>query len=118
LFTTEDGLAYSGEPIQLWYIKPNSWNPIEIYAPNWWCEETRETSRDAASVLPRPIKLTNKWFSTKLAAETYILENKPILSLNDILSAWDANADQLKAQYKSSTMYKNFERLAKQKLNQ
>jgi hypothetical protein len=41
--------------------------------------------------------------------------NEPILSLNDLLSVW-GNTSEI-GLYKTSQMFKNFERLAEQKLN-
>ena len=60
------------------------------------------------------------FFSTKEAAEQYILENKPCLSLNDLLEVW-ADGGKIKNDillYKEAPLYKNFEQKAKQKLNQ
>lgn len=53
-------------------------------------------------------------FSTKELAEEYILMNKPILSLNDLLSVW--STDGLYDVYKESPMFQNFKNLAKTKL--
>lgn len=56
----------------------------------------------------------------KEAGEQYILENKPCLSLNDLLEVW-ADGGKIKNDillYKEAPLYKNFEQKAKQKLNQ
>jgi hypothetical protein len=56
------------------------------------------------------------YFSTKEAAEEYVLMNKPLLSLNDLLYAWGGGAAvNIIA---SSPLFSNFKQLAKQKLNQ
>jgi len=61
----------------------------------------------------------NKLFSTKAAATQFIIDNKPCLSLNDLLEVWDENAAFRydKEYYKSARLYKSFEKKAKQKLN-
>lgn len=52
------------------------------------------------------------------AGKQYILENKPCLSLNDLLEAWTWDNNLPKhTDYKNSPLYMNFERKAKQKLN-
>ena len=54
------------------------------------------------------------FFSTKELAEEYILMNKPLLSLNDLLSVWGSEKDF--DVYKESPMFQNFKNLAKTKL--
>lgn len=55
--------------------------------------------------------LTYKLFSTKEKAEEYILLNKPLLSLNDLLSTW-GNAEYPK----HTPLFRRFESIAKSKL--
>ena len=61
---------------------------------------------------------TVKTFSNKSDADTFILENKPCLSLNDLLSVWiDLYTDvNHKEELRLSPMYKRFETLASTKL--
>jgi hypothetical protein len=51
-------------------------------------------------------------FAKRENAEEYILMNKPLLSLNDILSVWGDSAEL----FKESPLFKNFKDLAKTKL--
>jgi hypothetical protein len=51
-------------------------------------------------------------FKYKENAEEYRLMNKPLLSLNDILSVWGSGAEA----FKESPLFKNFKDLAKTKL--
>lgn len=53
-------------------------------------------------------------FKYKESAEEWILLNKPLLSLNDLLSVW-GNAEDFDA-YAHSPMFQNFKNLAKTKL--
>lgn len=53
-------------------------------------------------------------FAKRENAEEYILMNKPILSLNDLLSVWGFS-DEFDV-YKSSPLFQNFKNLAKTKL--
>ena len=53
-------------------------------------------------------------FKYKENAEEYILMNKPLLSLNDLLSVWGNNKDF--DVYKESPMFQNFKNLAKTKM--
>jgi len=68
----------------------------------------------------RPLDGDTAWssdavfFSTEELAEEYILMNKPLLSLNDLLSVW--STDGLYDVYKESPMFQNFKNLAKTKL--
>lgn len=59
------------------------------------------------------------YFSTEEAAKEYILSNKPILSLNDLLSVWHIGDLRLKNKeaYSESQLFQNFKQLAEQKLN-
>ena len=58
------------------------------------------------------------YFSTKEAAEQYILENKPCLSLNDLLGVWDTSGLNEGRYYGNSPLYKNFLQKVKEKLKQ
>ena len=51
-------------------------------------------------------------FKHKENAEEYILMNKPILSLNNLLSVWGSDVEM----YKESILFQNFKNLAKTKL--
>ena len=53
-------------------------------------------------------------FAKKEAAEEYILMNKPLLSLNDLLSVWGSDVDI--ERYKESPLFKNFKDLASGKI--
>lgn len=79
LFTTHDGVDFFGEEIKLWYIKPGNWSPVEILSVNYWLQEECKQGEPVEN-------LKNKWFSTKEAAEEYILLNEPLLSVNDVRS--------------------------------
>ncbi len=93
LFTTEDGVnIYIGYDGEIWrvFIEPSSyaqWVPV---------------------LLGMPLFLHDgeKYFSTKSAAEEYILMNKPCLSVNNFLLLWP----------KESTIIKDVKRLAKCKI--
>ena len=64
---------------------------------------------------PEDFKNTKgKIFAKKENLEEYILMNKPVLSLNDLLSVW-GNDDNFDA-YTYSPMFQNFKNLAKTKL--
>ena len=64
---------------------------------------------------PEDFKNTKgKIFAKKENLEEYILINKPVLSLNDLLSVW-GNDDNFDA-YTYSPMFQNFKNLAKTKL--
>lgn len=64
---------------------------------------------------PEDFKNTKgKIFAEKENLEEFILMNKPLLSLNDLLSVW-GNADDFDA-YTYSPMFQNFKNLAKTKL--
>ena len=61
---------------------------------------------------------TEKWiknsYSDKKLAEEWILMNKPVLSLEDLLSVW--STDNLYNVYKESPMFQNFKKLAENKI--
>ena len=54
-------------------------------------------------------------FKHKENVEEYVLMNKPVLSLNDLLSVWGNDDDNFDA-YIYSPMFQNFKNLAKTKL--
>lgn len=83
IFTTEDGYEYKGEYVQLFYIKPNTFKPIGIYGPNWWCQELPPNiSPDKANL---PIKTQNKWFYSEEAANEYAINKFPCMCLSDLV---------------------------------
>ena len=61
---------------------------------------------------------TEKWiknsYADKKLAENYILMNKPVLSLNDLLEAWCDNHSI--STYKYSTLFQNFKKVAENKI--
>jgi hypothetical protein len=62
------------------------------------------------------INYASRTFSTKEAAEEYILFNKPCLSLNDLLDVWgDKSNIEL---YKTSPLFIDFKEVANHKINQ
>lgn len=70
LFTTEDGVNIYHDTDLLWrvFIEPSSyecWKPYEMFAPNYEVEG-------------------EKYFSTRQVADSWILMNKPCLSVKDI----------------------------------
>ena len=63
------------------------------------------------------------YFHTSESANKWVLENKPCLSLNDLLEVWTYNPGKVEIImnadcYKRAALYKNFEQKAKQKLKQ
>lgn len=93
LFTTEDGVEiFEGEniyPVELKWFKVH----LNVKAPNY-------------------IKSSKfKIFSTLEKAEEYIILNKPVLSLNDLLSVW-GNAESPK----ETPLFLRFKKIAKSKL--
>lgn len=108
LFTTEDGVEIK-EGNLFWYTNIHVWEVLSIAANNW-------------SVNYVIVVNKYKTFSTKEAAEQYILENKPCLSLNDLLEVGKTTPsinvmEHDENYYKNSNLYKAFEQIAKQKLN-
>ena len=55
-----------------------------------------------------------KYFSTRDKAKEHILLNKPLLSLNDLLSVWGSTNEM--DVYEKSPLFQNFKNLAKTKL--
>lgn len=106
LFTTEDGVGipqgYTGD---LWrvFTEPSSY---EMWTPH-------------NLGMPQYKNKGEKYFKDLVAAGQYILENKPCLSLNDLLEVWgdiDSTIPTVKESQKRSSMYKRFEQLAKNKI--
>ncbi len=62
---------------------------------------------------------TKLCFSTKDAVDEYILNNKPLLSLNDLLSVWDSASvvSNKPEHYANSPLFILFKQLAKSKIN-
>lgn len=106
ILTTFDGVELFDQDVYyfIWLNKPAHGQEVnKIYkAIVRDLEEDTSWSSDAV------------FFSTKESAEEYILMNKPLLSLNDLLSVWSSekNFDA----YKNSPMFQNFKNLAKTKL--
>ena len=97
LFITEDGVkGYEGDTY-------------------WFTTEQFTINKDIAFKNGYRI---GKCFSTLEKLEEYILFNKPILSLNDILNAWETNEYlQNIDDYKQSPLFNNFKKAAENKLN-
>lgn len=104
LLTTEDGVDIY-EDDEVWGITKDVWKPFYRIAKN--------TSNSVA--------VKEKWlhgkFSTKEAAEEYILMNKPCLSINDINNSWVIKHEKCGTKYVhgSKTLNKLIE-LVKSKL--
>ena len=95
LFTTEDGVdIFEGDEV--------TW----LYTDELKIAGTRKADKNMYTDL--------KYFSKKEKAEEHILMNKPLLSLNDLLSVWCSEKDF--DAYKNSPMFQNFKNLAKTKL--
>jgi len=93
---------HSGEGLGVWL---NGWYTTK------WLPNPKEKD-------DRIIELINEHyfiFSTKEAAEEYILMNKLVLSLNDLLSVW-GDETATANYYKSAPLFKKFEQLAKSKI--
>lgn len=106
ILTTFDGVELFNQDVYyfIWLNKPAHGQEInKVYkAIVRDLEEDTSWSSDAV------------FFSTKESAEEYILMNKPLLSLNDLLSVW-GNDDSFDV-YKESPMFQDFKNLAKTKL--
>jgi len=103
LFTTEDGVdIYEGLKVSL------------LDSLNWHIAH----SIIAPSTPFYGIDKQFKYFSSKEAAENYVLMNKPCLSLDDLLNVWNGskcNSDSSKNFYSNAQLFQNFKKLAKQK---
>lgn len=97
LFTTEDNIpVFKG----MSYVKLNNYSDWSIVT-GFVAESSHENYQGLK-------------FSTEEAAEEYTLMNKPLLSLNDLLSVWGSDVDI--ERYKESPLFKNFKDLASGKI--
>ena len=97
LFTTEDNIpVFKGTS----YVKLNNYSDWSIVT-GFVAESSHENYQGLK-------------FSTEEAAEEYTLMNKPLLSLNDLLSVWGSDVDI--ERYKESPLFKNFKDLASGKI--
>lgn len=95
LFTTEDGVdIFEGDDFSVVQLK------------------TFQIINECKYPLTNPLN----WacFSSEEKAQEYVLLNKPMLSLQDLLNVWGVS-DEIGA-YKTSLMFNKFEKLAKSKL--
>jgi len=101
LFITEDGVDYYLSDTRDWYeVTPQT---IGVYKSNLRTDSPFQNR-------------LNKKFSTKELAEEYIIFNKPLLSLNDLLDVWD---DKRRIElYKTAPLFLKFKEVAEQKINQ
>lgn len=105
LFTTEDEVnIYDAQPF---YAVRSIWDIKELSVSKDFFESIDEQSKYL------------KYFYTKKKAEEYVIQNKPCLSLNDLLSVWDSIWSDFNDPYKikSTPMYKRFEQLVKDKIS-
>ena len=124
LFTTLDGVpVFEDSQDSIFYIDmyDDRWEPTEILACNFWTKESDLGTRDKAiQQLKKGFTPQQKWFSTEEKATEYVLYNKPVLSLNDLLDVWDADQSDVlpksREYYANSPMFKNFLKKAKQKI--
>ena len=99
ILTTEDGVnIFQGD--MLWNV-----------GTNYNLNDYKITNNKYELVF---LKEGSKQFSTKESAEKYILMNKPVLSLNNLLSVWD-NKEDFNV-YAYSPLFQNFKNLAKTKI--
>jgi hypothetical protein len=99
LFTTDDGVdMYEGE---MWSLSTNNWSKCKVFVSN----------NPFRGITGKELK----YFSTEEAANEYILMNKPMLSLNDLLSVWDFNGKINREHYKTQPLFLRFKELAKEK---
>jgi len=96
LFTTEDNIPVFKD---MSYVKLNNYSDWSIVT-GFVAESSHENYQGLK-------------FSTEEAAEEYTLMNKPLLSLNDLLSVWGSDVDI--ERYKESPLFKNFKDLVKNK---
>jgi hypothetical protein len=97
LFTTEDGVGIEKYGWAFYVEEDNNWGIV-----SYSCID-----------IPRPER---KYFSTKEKAEEYILMNKPIVSLIDILSVWDKDHIKTPRYYMDAPIFVRIKELAKSKL--
>ncbi len=98
LFITEDGKEiFEGDSYWCVNVSPHLWNPYE------------QTAK-ARTHLPKNVKA----FTTEELLKEFIVMNKPLLSLDDLLSVWNSERDD--NFYSSSPLFRSFKNLAKTKL--
>lgn len=99
LFTTEDGKdIFEGDTYWCVNTAPHLWNPYE------------QTAKKRTH-LPSNVKA----FTTKELLYKFILLNKPLLSLDDLLSVW-SEVGRYDALFSTSPLFLSFKKLAKSKL--
>lgn len=110
LFTTEDGVEIkSGDKYSVVWLKDFKESKIKMWDSTF--DEIAEplledeTWSDGA-----------KFFSTKEAAEQYILENKPCLSVNDAMKLIRQLSDTAKGKDNKSYLFQEITKLAKDKI--
>ncbi len=89
----------------MWLLSTDRWHAVKVKA----CDAPFAGDKEQF-----------KYFPTKEAAEEYILQNKPCLSLNDLLDVWYNDTDQLpenRERYATSQLFGNFLQKAKTILN-
>lgn len=96
LFTTEDG--------------------VDIFAGDSYWFYNGDIMVEFSSAYIKTGGILSGSFSAKEKAEEYILLNKPLLSLNDLLSVWSDGVLDNVEYFKTSPLFKSFEKLAKSKL--
>jgi len=108
LFTTEDGVDIrEGDNFYMLFTAPDGIGKAYV-------------TRARKELLP--LHIYQKTFSRKELAEHWILMNKPILSLNDILSVWDTDDEVIIKRdnpeyYAQAPLFLQFKKLAKNKIN-
>jgi hypothetical protein len=95
LFTTEDGIAVSAKQKVYW---------INTTYESYW--EVNELEIGDEFDQWDGVK----YFSTHIAANEYVLINKPCLSINDLISAWEGF-------HKYSPLFSKLKELAKSKIS-
>lgn len=105
LFTTEDGVdIFEGDEYTFVWINDSA-RGQSINTP--YTKKAEKLSKDESW------SKSAKFFSTKEKAEDFILMNKPLLSLEDLLSVWSSEKDDV---LYGSPLFKSFKNLAKSKL--
>lgn len=98
LFKTEDGVEVFCED-SYWCVNIDLWSI--------WKQTAKEKTMLNNNV---------RAFSAEELARDYLVMNKPILSLNELLSAWDSERDD--KLYRTSRLFRAFKKIAKDKLNE
>jgi len=102
LFTTEDGVdVFKGDKV--YYVETEDMESANYKVNEYTVKESGRFTSDKSLHA----------FSTKEKAEEYILMNKPCLSLNDLLDFWGSGDIE---DYMSSPMFKNFKKVAQNKI--